>query len=540
MATPTGRSLRAPTAILLLGAPFAALAQDPAPDAEKQLDIEYRIPETAPTEKKVTTKYQIESEWVEGNNIDFRYRDESSDQAVLDSDDRFNFAFTGVRMDLAYAFDPKVTFGVSASYRGLWGQDQIGLASRFGGFLYLNELDLAWAPGGKVPKVGEEIDTVVIRVGRFTHNLGGIGKAPDFVLADVLDGVRIQFPLGPLDIDLTPMTVLSGVPADLNINFLSFIGQTTPSPYNFRGNIMTRRSGVVVAADRVSDVVKARAYAFYTDIGASGSGADISYNGELGNFIDNDWVMNYGLRANATFGPALVWAELAGSGGIDRKELVASDVNSNGLAWGAGLQLATGDPAEDDTEIGVDAMYWEAQGPAYLDNGLMYSHGYVSMKGRQVGGLITDRTMGWHPSAYVGMWGVENTVHNVDRRSGTRVISVRPSLKLANGFEAYVGYYYLGDTAFSALDLADLPGITPPYGYAREEFAAQARVGKTLGQEIDVGASFTATKQVTVYVRGGVLLPGAFYATTINRVAGNQLGGDATAWLGTGGLRAEF
>ena len=49
------------------------------------------------------------------------------------------------------------------------------------------------------------------------------------------------------------------------------------------------------------------------DLGALGSGSDISYDGLLGNFSDNDWVANVGVRGEATFGPVTPFLAIDGS-----------------------------------------------------------------------------------------------------------------------------------------------------------------------------------------------------------------------------------
>ena len=44
-------------------------------------------------------KGSFESQWHEYDNLDHRELDESSDQAIIDSDDRDSFAFTGIALD---------------------------------------------------------------------------------------------------------------------------------------------------------------------------------------------------------------------------------------------------------------------------------------------------------------------------------------------------------------------------------------------------------------------------------------------------------
>ncbi len=515
----------------LLLLPRIALAQSTG------TDLEYRDQELEKQKgKKLEVSAGFESEWHEFDNLDLRTLDESSDQNILDSDDRDSFAFTGAYMNLGYDIDPRTRFGVSASHRGLWGNDQIGNVNQFGGIFYFTALFLQHdIPAGD--------QAVRVRVGREFYSLGGMGGAKDYILADVLDQVRVRVPLADVGfIDIVPVSVVGHSSNNDNANFVSFIGQSTTQTFGFRGDHMTRRSGAMVALDKLGPA-DIRAYAFYTDIGALGTGSDISYNGALGNFADNDWVANFGLRAAASFGPVTPYASLDLSRGIDRKELVAVDVDNNGMAVLGGVVVNTIDD-EDKEPAGFrgELSFFQAQGAAWRNDGMQTSHGYVSMKARQAGGLLADRYMGWHPSAYVGMFGISDEPNAVDRKSGTRVLSASAGFQLPFGLGATASYWFMQDTGASGLNLASLDSIDPPYGYSREAFAAQERAGKTLGQEVDLDLSYQVTDKLSIYGTGAVMLPGDYYSIVIARVAGDQLGSPtpASPWAGTVGTRARF
>jgi hypothetical protein len=496
---------------------------------------EYVKPEVEATDaKKLETKFRFDSAWHEYDNLDFRKLDETcGDQCILDTDDRGSFAYTGIQAEIAYKPYENLGFKLAASHRGLWGGDQIGLVNGFGGFVYVNALQVDWTP---FKKDDEHLGTT-FRFGRQTYSLGGIDDAPDFVFWDVIDGVRVDIPLGPGHVEAIPISVISGVPAANDVNFLTYVGQAQPSPFNFRGDTMSRRSGLQYVLDGVSDKFDARAYLFYNDVSSNGTGSDISYHGELGNFADNDWVSNYGLRAHLNLGAFRAWGEFAGSFGIDRKELVAEDANTDGFAYGAGVALDTGD---EDAGFRGRLSYWEAQGPVYRQSGLMYSHGYVSMKGQQVGGIVANRYLGWHPSAYTGYGGVENNPQDTDRKSGTRSISARAGYDLPQHVNFEVEYWLMQDTGLSQVDFGNLNDLTAPYGYSREEFAAEERLGKTLGHEIDADVEAEIGEHVTAWIEGGILLPGAYYAIRTNRVAGTQLGGEEMGWATSAGMAVEF
>jgi len=495
----------------------------------QQTDIEYRDTNLDVT-KKLQYNFGFEAQWYEFNNLDFRPLDESSDQAILDSDDRGSFAFTGLNASLGYRIDEHTRFVLGVSERGLWGNDQFGDVNKYLGWVYFTSAYVDLSTKGDNP--------VRFRVGRQFFTIGGL-PAKEFVFLDIVDGVRVDIPLGKVGyIAALPIEVPSLATSNDHANFVSYIGQGQSAPFRFRGDTITRRYGAVLVLDHLVDNLDARAYGFYTDIGAMGSGSDITYHGQLGNFSDNDWTANFGVRASYEAGPITPFATFDVSRGIDRKELVASDVNSNGLAWYLGADLTVGD----DSGVRARATYFDSLGPAYLSNGLEYSHGYVGMKAQQVGGTLADRFMGWHPTAYVGGYGVDNTPNNIDRKSGTRAIHGSVGYDLPQVFGFRVGYWFLQDTGITRLDISQLNTIDPPYGYSREEFFAESRLGKVLGQEADLDLDFRVNDHVHIHANGAILLPGAYYKIETGRVAGTALGSPnpVPAWSANAGTQVRF
>ncbi len=496
-------------------------------------DQEYRDTELEAEQKLVVTGL-FETDYYEFGDLDMRALDESSDQAILDSDDRGAFAFTGANLALAYTVDPQVRFVIEAGHRGLWGDDQIGSVNSFGGFLYIPSLyvDLETAPE----------DGVRFRIGRQFFSIGGLGGAPDYVLADVLDMVRVDVPVGTFGrLTLIPINVFSVSSDYAQVNFASLLGAQNAETFEFRGDTLTRRYGAVLAMDEIPGPADLTAYAFYADVGARGTGSDISYDGQLGNFVDNDWVANFGVRGTATFGPVRPYAHFDLSTGVDRKELVAQDVNTEGYAYGAGVVI---DTREQGGFAGFNGSfgYFDGLGPAYTSNGLQQSHGFVGMKGQQVGGTLFNRFLGWHPTAYLGRNGIDGRVHDQTRTSGTRSLSLTAGYTLEQGIGFWAGWWYLQDTGFTALNLANLDDIQPPFGYSRSQFAAEERVGKALGQELDGEIRWFFGDHVQLYVNGAVVLPGEFYTIPIDRVAGTALGSTdpAMPWSVYGGTRVRF
>jgi hypothetical protein len=504
-----------------------------AQTAEINNDLEYRETDIEIEDKKLEVSGRFETQWHEFNNLDFRPLDESSDQAILDSDDRNSVAFTGVALNLGYKADEQVHFVLGASHRGLWGTDQFGGSNVFGGWVYFNAayVELFSSTGDR---------PMVLTAGRQFYRLGGLGSAPDFMLADVLDMVKLDIPLGNVGkVTFIPLNVISSATTEDGANFARFIGQSSVETFGFRGDRITRRHGIVLDLDKLGPV-RAQAYGFYTDIGALGSGSDITYDGLLGNFSDNDWVANVGARAEAELGPVTPFAAFDVSTGIDRKELVARDATANGFAAMAGVTLDTRD---EETGDGLDATlyYYYALGPTFDEDGLIASHGYVGMKAQQVGGLIANRYMGWHPGSYVDLFGVANTPHDLDRQSGTQVVALEASYERGPVYAA-LGWWLMADTGFSRVDFQSLNTITPPFGYSREEFAAQIRHGRLLGNEFDLSLGVHLTDRVDLFIAGAVLPPGQFYEIEVARIAGDQLGSETpqVPWATMGGLRVRL
>ena len=516
-------------AVLSLALPVSAFAQT-------RPDLEYRDTEVDQNSDRLSVNGFFESHYYEYNNLDFRALDESSDQRILDSDDRGGFAFTGAQLELGYQVHDQVRFVVAGSHRGLWGDDQIGETNRFGGFIYFPALyaDLY---------TKRDNEGVRFRVGRQFYSLAGLGPGVrDYVLADILDMVRVDIPIGDVATwTLIPLNVFSTASDYSEVDFVSLIGQQNPESFNFRGNVLTRRFGTTFTLDGPTTPVRAQAYGFFTNFHGRGSGADISFNGLVGNFTDNDWVVNYGVRANVEIGRLFTpFAEFNGSVGIDRRELGVRDINANGFSWGAGAVLDTRNEAG--AGLLAQVRYFDTQGAAYAEDGLQFSHGYVGLKGQQVGGTLFNRFLGFHPTAYTSRNGISDVPQNRDRKAGTRSIEAFASLQFPVGLSLFAGVWHLQDTGVSRVDFTDLDNLEPPFGFSRSEFAATRRLGRTLGTEVDLEVGWQFGKFVEAYVRGASIVPGNFYSIEIDRVAGTALGSSNPQfpWAVQAGTRVSF
>ncbi len=510
------------TGLLSLLVPISALAQSQ--------DIEYRTDELDKSEeKKVQVEAFFETEWHEFNNLDFRSLDETSDQAILDSDDRNSIPFTGAAISVSAQIEDNLRFVLGASHRGLWGNDQIGSVNNFGGFAYFNAMYI---------DAEAMNDTVRFRVGRQAYSLGGIPSRHEYALFDIVDQVRVDIALGEtFNLVLIPINVAS-IAAQDDATFIGYIGQSQLDTFGFRGDRMTRRHGFQLIANDLFGPVNAQVYTFYSDLGSLGSGADISYSGLLGNFTDNDWVLNAGFRAWGDFDVVKPWLAIDASTGIDRQELVVQDIDTTGMAINVGTEIQTGDG-----DKGFRSLigYFDSFGPAYSKDGLQYSHGYVGMKARHSGGTLANRYLGWHPTSYVGMFGVDTTPQDMNRKSGTRVIHLNAGYDFGR-IETKLSGWFFQDTGVSNVDFATVDTLATPFGYAREEFAAEQRLGNVLGEEINLDITYTTSNAMSVYVNGAVFIPGPFYATEIARVAGTALGSDSPAmpWGAYAGTKVRF
>jgi hypothetical protein len=548
-------SLAVSTALLVVAPALASEAPasttvDPTAAAERGTlggfdkdDLEYqKVDEPIQRDiKGLKVRFGFDLEWHELNNIDFRRLDETTDQNILDSDDRSGFSFTGVNVDIDYEVDETLNMMIGASHRGLWGTDQLGTTNRFGGWIYFTSIFIDWHPRGK--------DGVHVRFGRQPFELGTLAGTRDYLWADINDMVRVDVPVkGFGSLTLIPVDVVGSTPGVDDVNFAGYIASSTSSPWNFRGRNRTLRSGGFVRYDRPESPIRAMGYGFFTAVGAGGArrngrpgtGADISYAGELGNFADNDWITNFGVRAETTVGPIDAYGHVDGSYGIDRKEAVARDVDTSGAAWGAGaIFKANPNVAKG---LRVQASYFESMGAAYAEDGMQYSHGYVGMKGRHIDGLIANRYLGLHPAAYLGWSGIEHDLHDPDRKGGTRVLQLKAAWLKAGPATFIANFLHLQDTSVTFLDFGRLDTIDPPYGYSRAEFAAQRRIGQALGQELDLETYIDLSEKLTFNLSGGIFLPGGYYKTEVARVAGTQLGHpDApSAWVMTAGTHLRF
>jgi hypothetical protein len=209
-----------------------------------------------------------------------------------------------------------------------------------------------------------------------------------------------------------------------------------------------------------------------------------------------------------------------------------------GIAISAGTDINLGD---DDKGFRGQLAYFDSFGPAYSNDGLQFSHGFVGMKARHAGGTLANRYLGWHPTSYVGMFGVDSTPQDSNRKSGTRVAQLNVGYDFGR-VQASLGGWFFQDTGISSVNFSEIETIATPFGYAREEFAAEQRLGKVLGEEINLDIEAEVNDSMSLYVNGAIFIPGPYYGIEIARIAGTGLGSDSPAmpWGAYAGTKVRF
>jgi hypothetical protein len=516
-------------------------ASETAIDATKDLDIEDRKSALDEQEKKLETHVFFETEWHEFDNLDLRPLDESSDQAILDSDDRNGFAFTGFFLELGYQVDVQTRVVTALSYRGLWGNDQIGNVNRVRRLLLLHR--------------------PLRRVGA-----GRSGSTSPVPSGSAASGSRSAAWAAPASTSWATSSTSSGSTSRWARSARSISSRSTWWACSPRTTTSTSSASSARPRPdlrlprRPHDPPHGGWWCINPDHPARPRRARLR-------LLHPPRRARLGLRHQLQRPPGQLRRQRLGvqlrparqptpsptarhpvrllrrsASASTARSCVTYDVDTFGLSWSAGATLRKEKQGKAGWGVDAELRYFEAQGPAYDADGLQYSHGYVGMKARQVGGLVANRFLGWHPTAYVGSWGVEDTPQETDRKSGMRVISLDGSVAFPGPVSVSAGYWFMQDTGLSLVNQARVDDIEPPYGYSREEFRAQARLGKLLGHEVDLGVGIRLSKHLDLNFQGGVMLPGAYYQQVIARVAGTALGSNDAqpAWDASGGVRLNF
>lgn len=461
------------------------------------------------------------------DNLDMLPTDDSSDQAIKDTDDRATFAWTAIKLGLMYQINQKAKFVLGIRKSGLWGNDQFGNASPNGDAFYFTDFY------GDYDILNSKSLYLNLKIGRQHFKIGG--AIYDHYLSDIIDAavITLKFPSMPIIgiFHIVPFDLFLGGSRPKDVYIARYIGMSEPI-IGMNGDVNTIRYGLVYENPTLAKAflpgLTLRAFAYFADIGGVGHGADITYEGRLGNFADNDWSSLFGARATyeTKMGNLGIMAYVDGafSMGIDRTEAVIYDK----YIWGSAFTLGGKATMNSDSfKASVKFVAFYAQGGLYASNGQQYSHGFVSMKGDKMGGIWGALYAGAYPSAYVSSHGISDRPNHIHRGSGTMYVHLGFDAEILQRFKPFIGFWYFQDTNYTAVKESKLDSgqIVPPFGYSIDEYYAELRFGKTLGMEFDLGMAYNLGKPGELFLNLGFFFPGEYYKREISKVAGDALGG---------------
>ncbi|MCB1201151.1 MAG: hypothetical protein KDK41_10930 [Leptospiraceae bacterium] len=467
------------------------------------------------------------------NNGDLRQLNDSNQAAINDTDDRVSVIYSRLFLNFYFPLTETLYFRFDVFKNGFWGGDQLSGAST-------NNNAASTSVGADPFAFGElyledilfknqrmELST---RIGRQFFEIGG-GVANDFYLRDYLDAVTLNFSdglLGTFRLLLIDVYQMAG-DATIHVNYVRFFSHDNRRVRNFDGDVNTFRSGLVYESRNIlnwksagSDATEliARGYGFFARFGAvQSTGSDRSNLGSTGNFADSDYVIMSGTRLTykmpLPFARLSAHTDVAFSTGINRRLPTAAgesqDVDSNGISFSGGFVLGEmGNRATLGYEVLGDVFY--ASGPQYNSSGVQTSHGFVSFKGNHTGGILANRYWGMHPSSYVASNGMDNFEHNYDRKSGTMSIHAGTGFYFLTKFRAGIDWWMFVDTGQSEFwNNVSAQGTSATV--TNTVLRAQERLGKLLGHEFNISLDYTHNEFWHLYLRAGILMPGAFYST---------------------------
>jgi hypothetical protein len=510
--------------------------------------------QTPDFKKKLAERYQWQVLfWTHGNysnNSDLRKIDSTNQTSINFTDDRTQFVAGGVQFDNFFPVNPRLDFRFDIWRFGFWGQDQLAgrdtnndikTTSSGANTLNFGQLYIDW----HFKLEPTRTDRFSLRVGRQDFRIGGRIHR-DFYQDDILDAVVLKW-YNPRwgKLDLLLLDVFSNGPDTKDVNFIRFLSLSSPTVNNFNGKTTTLRHGIKYRysffgdSDLIGDHLEFTPFyyiAHYSGTNQPFGGADRSFQGTSGNFIDNDFVIMRGARINYGFSKwfrtATTYAE---SYGIDRKVptllLENRDVDTNGKSYHIELEFSAFK-----RRVKFLPSYFISDGGRYYLDGTQYSHGFTSFKGDQVGGLLTDLYWGIHPSSYTSHQGTVDQPYNQDRKTGTQFKHIGLAFGVLENLFLKLDYWRLEDTnQFSFLGTRPhgspnfmLRGNRPMdpdiqtilfdqaakfYPDNSAVIMAARRFGTPMGEEYNVGMDWNLFRGFKVWATWGVLIPMRYYST---------------------------
>ena len=508
---------------LIAAAP--ALAQDEEAPATAGI---YALDDAPEGEPSVTVEIRGVGDVVSYDNADLRATDEASIPAIIESDDRATYGQTDLDISALFRASEAVEIDATLDARANWGESASSSSVGLG------------AASVVLRPISTDSFELGIRAGRQRFSIGGTHR--DYLLSGVVDGFTVDAEVvDVLTLRLLPFDLFNpdDVPEDRN----TAIRPDARRANQLRGETNTYRTGAILqTVDQLADGLDLRLFFFHAGIGGgtpeSGTGADISEGGLLGNFRDRDYVQMFGFRGGygADFSNGLFFdtvAEFARSQGIDRKEATSVDVETSGNALGLGVDFGY---ENDRVRAALVADWHRMDGAKYSVNGLEYQRGFTSMRGSRLGGLASGRIAGMRPSASLDRYGVLHNAEDVDRNAGTDFLHLGLEFSYHHT-ELSLGFWTYKDTRESGFDQSTVDSIQPPPEHSREEFAAQRRTGLALGNELDFEYRQGIDGFGALFAQAGIFMPGEYYTHEVSSIVtpqaidGNQrLGGQETFW----------
>lgn len=467
-------------------------------------------------EKTFRPYMKLQSDFISFDNADYREFEPQDPVAFIDAfdaDDRTTSGYTSLRGGFEYEPIEQVEVEISGGYKTLWGGDDL---------LFFDQAYVEYEA------VDSDILELELKVGRQPFEVGG--GARDFFFDDAIDAALVEADFNTAG-EFTVFGDLYAAGArPEDISFSSGLGRSQDSSFRADGDNNVTRFGARYANTELVEGLDIRAFYFFADIGATdvvGTGSDRTFGQTFGVSADGDETWLAGTRVGYTLESGsftlAFYGEFARSGGIDRKptNLGLFDVGTEGNAFG-GAVLPSYSFSENFGIRGL-VQFYRADGAQYAaDNGVLFNHGFVSMRGDQVGGIIANRISGWHPNAYIDASGVAQQMHSVERIAGTQMIHANLGFDIVRKLTVDFDLWTYQDTAESNFDTDRTIAASSelPFGYDEFDLRAQERAGTALGLEVNATIAYQPFEFLSFYVQGGLLTPGEFYEIEVDRRVG--------------------
>ena len=132
--------------------------------------------------------FRVTNEFHAFDNLDLLPLKEDTPQDILDTDDRQNFGYTSLAAGVSYDVREDTSFNLGAAVSGMWGNDQIGASTGFGGFAYIYDLSVDWTA------FANDDFALWTTIGRQSYSIGGADK--DYFFNDIIDGITLNADFG--------------------------------------------------------------------------------------------------------------------------------------------------------------------------------------------------------------------------------------------------------------------------------------------------------------------------------------------------------